>query len=272
MGPGVLRDRDGRGARGPALRRHAPRRHPVPREPAPGRPHRHLGHRHRQDGSRDQAALRADARPQVRHLHGIVRQLRRSLLGLVLGHQGCRPDHPGRRLRARLSAPARGVHPGNRVVAAADHERRPGRALARGDRGSRSSLADSTPPSKKKPLRNCASRRPSALRVLARPSCGDAIIDHGAAFGDVVVRVRPRRAGAGRAQVLHARSSAATTSRSSPASTGCPRRRSPRKVRATRPLPRSRRRQTYGVAGSDGRYQLFAVVESTRRKSRRGRS
>ncbi len=30
---------------------------------------------------------------------------------------------------------------------------------------------------------------------------------------------------------------------------------------------RSRRRQTYGIAGSDGRFQLFAVLESTRRKS-----
>ena len=103
VGPGVLRDRDGRRARRPALRRDAPRRHPVPGEPAPGRPDRHLGHRHRQDGARDQAALRADARPEVRHLDGLVRELRRSLLGLVLGHEGRRPDHPGRRVRARVA-------------------------------------------------------------------------------------------------------------------------------------------------------------------------
>ena len=56
-----------------------------------------------------QAPLRADARPEVRDLDGLVRELRRSLLGLVLGHQGRRPDHPGRRLRARLPAAARGA-------------------------------------------------------------------------------------------------------------------------------------------------------------------
>ena len=34
------------------------------------------------------APLRPDARPQVRDLDGLVRELRRPLLGLVLGHQG----------------------------------------------------------------------------------------------------------------------------------------------------------------------------------------
>ena len=47
--------------------------------------------------------LRADARPEVRDLDGLVRQLRRPVLGQLLGHQGRRPDHPRRRLRARAA-------------------------------------------------------------------------------------------------------------------------------------------------------------------------
>ena len=79
----------------------------------------------------DQAPLRADARPEVRDLDGLVRQLRRPVLGQLLGHQGRRPDHPGRRLRARLPAAARGAARGHRAAAAADQERGHGRALAR---------------------------------------------------------------------------------------------------------------------------------------------
>ena len=52
------------------------------------------------------AALRADARAEVRHLLRRLLQLRRPVLGLLLRHQGRRPDHPGRRLRARLPAAA----------------------------------------------------------------------------------------------------------------------------------------------------------------------
>ena len=51
--------------------------------------------------------------------HGSVRQLRRPVLGQLLGHQGRRPDHPGRRLRARLPAPARGAARGHRPAAGA---------------------------------------------------------------------------------------------------------------------------------------------------------
>ena len=76
---------------------------PLPGQPPPGRPRRHLGHRHRQDGPGHPRPLRADARPQVRDLHGLLRQLRRPVLGQLLGHQGRRPDHPGRRLRARAA-------------------------------------------------------------------------------------------------------------------------------------------------------------------------
>ena len=69
-------------------------------------------------------ALRADARPEVRHLHGLVRQLRRALLGQLLGHQGRRPDHPGRRVRPRLPAPARGAARGDRAAPAAHPQAR----------------------------------------------------------------------------------------------------------------------------------------------------
>ncbi len=42
-----------------------------------------LRHRHRQDGAVGQASVRTDARPQVRDLDGIVRQLWRPVLGLL---------------------------------------------------------------------------------------------------------------------------------------------------------------------------------------------
>ena len=81
--------------------------------PAPGRPDGRLRHGHGQDGPGGQAALRADARAEVRHLLRRLLQLRRPVLGLVLRDQGRRPDHPGRRLRARLPAAARGAAPGH---------------------------------------------------------------------------------------------------------------------------------------------------------------
>ena len=71
VGPRVLRHRDGRRLRLAPLRRDAPRRHPVAGQPPPGRPRGHLGHGHRQDGAGHPAALRADARPEVRDLDGL---------------------------------------------------------------------------------------------------------------------------------------------------------------------------------------------------------
>ena len=47
---------------------------------------------------------------------GSLRQLRRPVLGQLLGHQGRRPDHPRRRLRPRLPAPARGPARGHRAA------------------------------------------------------------------------------------------------------------------------------------------------------------
>jgi hypothetical protein len=70
MGSGLLCDRDGRGVRFTPLRRDAPRRDPASGQPTPGRPRGRLRNRDRQDGSGSQAALRADARPEVRHLDG----------------------------------------------------------------------------------------------------------------------------------------------------------------------------------------------------------
>ena len=78
---------------------------PLPASPRQADLGRDLRHRHRQDGSCCQAALRADARAQVRHFDGFLCQLRRPLLGQLLRHQGRRPDHPCRRLRARAARP-----------------------------------------------------------------------------------------------------------------------------------------------------------------------
>ena len=61
---------------------------------------------------------------------GSLRQLRRSVLGQLLGHQGRRPDHPGRHLRARLPAAPGGAARGHRAAAAADQERGHGRPVA----------------------------------------------------------------------------------------------------------------------------------------------
>ena len=74
--------------------------------PAPGRPDGRLRHGHGQDGARREAAVRADAGAEVRHLLRRLLQLRRPVLGLVLRDQGRRPDHPGRRVRARAARPA----------------------------------------------------------------------------------------------------------------------------------------------------------------------
>src|SRR5215217_8253166 len=106
--PGLLRHRVHRHLDGPP-RLHPPGGDPVRPRAAPGRPAGRVGHPHRQDGPGPAAALPGDAGAQVRDLVRLLLQLRRTLLGLLLGHQGRRPDHPGRRLRARLPAPAGGA-------------------------------------------------------------------------------------------------------------------------------------------------------------------
>ena len=122
--PRLLCDRVHRGLDGPA-RLHPAGGDPVRSRPAPGRPDGGVRHRHRQDGPRHPPALRPDARAEVRHLLRRLLQQRRPLLGLLQRHQGGRPAHPRRRLRARLPAAARGADPGHPAAAGEDRRRGP---------------------------------------------------------------------------------------------------------------------------------------------------
>src|SRR5690606_20193874 len=128
---GLLRDRVHRHLDEPP-RLHPVRRHPVRQRAAPGRPHDRLRYGHRQDGPGRQAPLRADARPEVRHLLRRLLQQRRPLLGLLLRHQRRRPDRARRRLRARLPAPPRGAAPRHHEAAGEDRRGEPRRPLRRG--------------------------------------------------------------------------------------------------------------------------------------------
>ncbi len=98
-----------------------------------------------------------------------------------------------------------------------------------------------------------------------RAELGDAIVDHAAAFGDVVVRVRPD-AWRGAAQVCKERLECDYLSFVSGIDW------MPAPVIAEEgsgdtSAPAQPREQTYGAAGSTGRYQVFACVESTQRKA-----
>lgn len=55
----------------------------------------------KQDGARPEEGLRPDARPQVGHLHGQLRQRRWILPLQLLRSQGLRQDHTRGHLRAR---------------------------------------------------------------------------------------------------------------------------------------------------------------------------
>ena len=167
------------------------------------------------------AALRADARPEVRDLDGLVRQLRRPLLGLVLGDQGHRPDHPRRHLRPGLPAAARGAasrasccsRSASRTRASAttssqqrwrgepivveltssrhraDDARRP---TPRGRRSRRTP----TERGRARPARRARRRadRPELeLDAASRPSSATAVLDRADVFGTPVVRVRRDR-------------------------------------------------------------------------------
>ena len=262
MGPRVLRDRDGRGARRSALRRHAPGCDPVPGEPPPGRPHRHLRHRHRQDGARDQAPLRADARPEVRDLDGVVRELRRSVLGLVLGHEGRRPDHPGGRVRAGVPAAARSVHPGHRAAAAAHPGRLPGRPGTARPAGSRSSLADATtaPPESEETPALARTRAGECSRASSRSwataSSNTAPRSAAWSFGSRRDRGdRPRRFCKDQLGCDYLSFVAAIDWMPTPviAEEGS----------GDTSAPVQPKEMTFGVGGSAGRLQVFAHVEST---------
>jgi NADH-quinone oxidoreductase subunit C len=109
--------------------------------------------------------------------------------------------------------------------------------------------------------------REQATDALTRlqAELGDAIVEHGGAYGDVVVRVR-RDAWRTAGQVCKDK-------------LGCdylsfiagidwmPTPAVAEEGSGDTSTPAQPKEQTYGVAGSDGRYQLFAVVMSTRRKS-----
>jgi NADH-quinone oxidoreductase subunit C len=106
-----------------------------------------------------------------------------------------------------------------------------------------------------------------AQQLLARlqAELGDAIVDHAAAFGDVVVRVRPD-AWRTTAQVCKDRLECDYLSFVAGIDW------MPAPVIAEEgsgdtSAPAQPREQTYGVGGSAGRYQVFACVESTRHKA-----
>jgi len=109
--------------------------------------------------------------------------------------------------------------------------------------------------------------REQAADALARlqAELGDAIVEHAAMFGDVIVRVR-RDAWRRSAQVCKDRLGCDYLSFIS----GIDWMPTPAVVEegsGDTSAPAQPKEQTYGAAGSDGRYQLLALVESTRRKS-----
>jgi NADH-quinone oxidoreductase subunit C len=109
--------------------------------------------------------------------------------------------------------------------------------------------------------------RDEAAEALARlqSELGDAIVEHGIAFGDVVVRVQ-RDAWKRTAQVCKERLDCDYLSFVA----GIDWMPTPAVVEegsGDTSSPAQPKEQTYGTAGSSGRFQLLAVVESTRRKS-----
>jgi NADH-quinone oxidoreductase subunit C len=111
--------------------------------------------------------------------------------------------------------------------------------------------------------------REEAADALTRleAELGDAIVEHGIAFGDVVVRVR-RDAWRRTAEVCKEQLGCDYLSfvagidwMPTPSVT--------EEGSGDTSSPAQPKEQTYGVTGSEGRFQLFAVVESTRRDGRR---
>ncbi len=104
---GVLRDRDDLHGVEPV--RHRPiRRRGLPRLAAPGRPDDRLGHRDQDDDADDRAAVRPDARAEVRDLDGGLRDRRRPVQGGLQRRLGDRQVPAGGRLHPRLPADAAG--------------------------------------------------------------------------------------------------------------------------------------------------------------------
>src|SRR5207244_10034327 len=115
-----------------------------------------------QDGAQDEGALRPDARPEIRHLDGQLRQLRRPLPARLLGLRRGGQGDPGRRLRARLSAAAGGADRRARQAPGED----PAGALAGAEAGRGG-----------KRLSGMAAFDPAAVHAALRSHFGDAVGD-----------------------------------------------------------------------------------------------
>ena len=86
-----------------------------------------------ENGAADAAAVRPDARPQVRHLDGKLRELRRTVPARLLGLRWRRQDSAGRCVRPRMPAASRGADRGSAEAAGEDHDRALAGALAQGN-------------------------------------------------------------------------------------------------------------------------------------------
>ena len=119
--PGVLRHRNDGGVHGP-LRPRPVRRGGVPAVAPAGRPDDCGGHGHQENGAAGGAALQPDARAQIRHRHGRVRDFRRAVQAGLQRAQGHRPLSSGGRGDSRLSAAAGGVDPRHHDLAGKNPE------------------------------------------------------------------------------------------------------------------------------------------------------
>jgi NADH-quinone oxidoreductase subunit C len=126
-------------------------------------------------------------------------------------------------------------------------------------------LADEVTTEEVPALREQAAEALARLQAELGTAPDGAIVEHGAAFGDAVVRVR-RDAWRRTAQVCkddlgcdYLSFIAGIDWMPTPAVA--------EEGSGDTSTPAQPKEQTYGVAGSGGRYQLLAVVESTRRKS-----
>ena len=135
-----------------------------------------------------------DQMPEPKYVisFGACSNSRRPLLGLLLRHQGRRPAHPRRRLRAGLPAAARGAAPGHPAAAGEDRRRETSaaRACAPGTPGHRRAAAgevtarrwsaadrrsaatparSATPPSARRPVSAAPCRDVAPRRLGRRP-------------------------------------------------------------------------------------------------------
>jgi len=126
-------------------------------------------------------------------------------------------------------------------------------------------MADDATATDEAPADDAPALREEAAELLARVKAelGDAVVEDGAMLGDAVVRVRPdawRRA----AEVCKERLGCDYLSFVS-AIDWMPAPVIAEEGSGDTSTPAQPREQTYGVAGSAGRFQVFACVESTRR-------